>query len=91
MGDIIMTTTGDLSRNKKFVFEIAKGRRPKEIIDSQRQVVEGYKTALAAYKMAQKYDLKVRLFEAVYRVLYENLSPQAALKEMMAAPVKFDA
>ena len=90
MGDLILTTTGDLSRNKNFGIEIAKGRSPQEIIGSQRQVVEGYKTALAAFKMAQKYDLKVRLFEAVYRVLYENLSPKKALEEMMATPVKFD-
>ena len=89
MGDLILTTTGDLSRNKNFGLQIAQGKKPLEIIESQRYVVEGYKTTLAAYKLSQKYDLKVRLFEGVYFVLYENLSPQKVLQEMMSAPVKF--
>ena len=45
MGDLILTTTGDLSWNKTFGIELAKGRNAKEIIDSQRSVVEGYRTA----------------------------------------------
>lgn len=89
MGDLILTTTGDLSRNKNFGVQIAKGKKPREIIDSQRTVVEGYKTTLAAYRLAQKFDLSVRLFDGVYYILYENLAPQKVLDELMKAPVKF--
>src|SRR5690606_23758881 len=53
MGDLILTTTGELSRNKTFGIEIAKGRSPEEIIKSTRSVVEGYKTTKAAHLLAQ--------------------------------------
>lgn len=89
MGDLILTTTGDLSRNKNFGLQIAQGKSAQDIITSQRSVVEGYKTSLAAYKLAKKYDLSVRLFDGVYYILYENLSPQKVLDELMKAPVKF--
>lgn len=89
MGDLILTTTGDLSRNKQFGIQIAKGRRPQEIIESQRFVVEGYKTSLAAYKIAKSFDLSVRLFEGVYFILYNGLTPSKVLDELMKAPVKF--
>lgn len=89
MGDLILTTTGDLSRNKQFGIQIAKGRSPLEIIESQRSVVEGYKTSLAAFKIAKKFDLNVRLFEGVYHILYNNLQPSKVLDELMKAPVKF--
>lgn len=89
MGDLILTTTGDLSRNKNFGLQIAKGKKPKEIIESQRSVVEGYKTSLAAFKLAKKYDLSVRLFDGVYAILYEDLQPTKVLEELMKAPVRF--
>lgn len=89
MGDLILTTTGDLSRNKNFGLQIAQGKDAKKIIESQRTVVEGYKTSLAAFKLAKKFDLSVRLFDGVYYILYENLSPLKVLEELMKAPVKF--
>jgi glycerol-3-phosphate dehydrogenase (NAD(P)+) len=69
MGDLILTTTGGLSRNKQFGIEIAKGRKPEEIINSQRTVVEGYKTAKAAYLLAEKFEVRAKIFEGVYKVL----------------------
>jgi len=89
MGDLILTTTGELSRNKNFGLQIALGKKPETIIESQRTVVEGYKTSLAAYKLAKRFDLSVRLFDGVYFILYENFSPYKVLDELMKAPVKF--
>jgi len=90
MGDLILTTTGDLSRNKMFGMEIAKGRKPKEIIDSKRSIVEGYKTAKATYFLAQKYDIHCSIFNGIYRVLYENESPQQVIEELMNTPPRFE-
>lgn len=90
MGDLILTTTGELSRNKSFGIEIAKGRSPDEIIRSQRSVVEGYKTTKAAYLLAEKYDIRARIFSGLYMVLYEKLNPKAVLQELMKLPPKFD-
>lgn len=87
MGDLILTTTSSLSRNKTFGLEIAKGRKPSEIIASQRSVVEGYKTTKAAHKLAQEYHIRTRLFDGIYQILYNDVSPQEVIKKLMELPV----
>ena len=90
MGDLILTTTGDLSRNKSFGLEIAKGRKPEEIILSQRSVVEGYKTTKAAHYICQKYDIRAQIFTGVYEVLFENYEPSSVIKKIMKSPSRFE-
>lgn len=89
MGDLILTTTGDLSRNKVFGLELAKGRKADEIIRSQRSVVEGYKTTKAAMKLAEKYQIRTRIFSGLYQVLYENHDPRSVIDNLMTLPSKF--
>ncbi len=90
MGDLILTTTGELSRNKTFGIEIAKGRSALEIINSQRTVVEGYKTAKAVHLICEKYGIRANIFEGVYKVLYEEAIPGDVLKKLMNQPSKFE-
>ena len=90
MGDLILTTTGGLSRNKTFGLEIAKGRSPKEIIESQRTVVEGYKTSKAAHLVSEKYEVRARIFNGVYSVLYEEANPKEVIDMMMKVPSRFE-
>ena len=90
MGDLILTTTGDLSRNKSFGLEIARGRSAKEIIASQRTVVEGYKTAKAIHLVSDKYEVRASIFQGVYRVLYEDADPKEVLTKLMRQPSKFE-
>lgn len=89
MGDLILTTTSDLSRNKTFGKEIAKGRKAKDIIRSQRSVVEGYKTAGAVHKIVEKYEIRAPLFEGIYQILYNDVDPKMVLKSLMELPPKF--
>jgi len=89
MGDLILTTTSSLSRNKTFGLEIAKSdKTPEEIINSQRSVVEGYKTTKAAYNLAQKYKIRAPLFDGIYQVLYNNIPPAEVLKKLMRMPIR---
>ena len=90
MGDLILTTTGELSRNKSFGIEIAKGRKAEDIIRATKSVVEGYKTTKAAYLLAQKLDIRARIFSGLYEVLYHNVDPREVAREMMMLPPKFD-
>jgi glycerol-3-phosphate dehydrogenase (NAD(P)+) len=90
MGDLILTTTGELSRNKSFGMELAKGRTADEIIASSKSVVEGYKTAKAAYLLAKKYNIRARIFSGLYHVLYDGLDPKEVLAELMKLPPRFD-
>lgn len=90
MGDLILTSTGDTSRNKQFGIEVAKGRKPEDIIKATRSVVEGYKTTKAAFELAQKYEIRARLFQGMYMVLYQGHAPDALIREMMKLPAKFE-
>lgn len=90
MGDLILTTTGELSRNKSFGIEIAKGRKAKEIILSTKSVVEGYKTTEAAYLLAKKLNIRAKIFSGLYEVLYNNHDPKEVVSELMLQPPKFD-
>jgi glycerol-3-phosphate dehydrogenase (NAD(P)+) len=88
MGDLILTTTSDLSRNKTFGKELASGKTADEIITSRRSVVEGYKTTEAAYKLAKKYHIRSRIFDGLYRILYEGRDPKDVIKGLMDLPTK---
>lgn len=90
MGDLILTTTGELSRNKAFGIEIAKGRKPLEIISHTKSVVEGFKTAKAAFFLAEKMKIKARIFSGLYDVLYNNADPREVVQQLMLLPPKFD-
>jgi glycerol-3-phosphate dehydrogenase (NAD(P)+) len=90
MGDLILTTTSDLSRNKSFGIELAKGRKAKEIISSQRSVVEGYKTALAAHRLSEKYEIRARIFNGIFEVLYNDKEPREIIERLMLLPAKFE-
>jgi len=90
MGDLILTTTGDLSRNKSFGLEIAKGRKAAEIMKDARFVVEGYKTTEAAHLLSLKYDIKAQIFSGTYEVLYQNKDPRDIIKNLMLSPSKFE-
>jgi len=89
MGDIILSVTGHLSRNKQFGFEIASGGNPKEIINSHRFTVEGYKTTKAAYFLAEKYKIRARLTTGLYNVLYKYKDPMEEIEKLMKLPSRF--
>ena len=90
MGDLILTTTGDLSRNKAFGLEIAKGKSPEEVVKGQRTVVEGYKTTKAAHLLSIKYDVRASIFNGLYSVLYEGKKPKEVIKKIMKLPLGFE-
>jgi glycerol-3-phosphate dehydrogenase (NAD(P)+) len=90
MGDLILTTTGDLSRNKRFGLDIAAGKKPEDIINSQRTVVEGYKTSRAAHLVSVKYDIRAHIFNGLYEVLYEEKDPSHVIRKLMALPARFE-
>lgn len=90
MGDLILTTTGDLSRNKSFGLELAKGRKAEEIIRSQRSVVEGYKTAKAAHFISEQFEIRASIFNGVYEVLYKDQPPKEVITKLMQSPSRFE-
>ena len=78
LGDLVLTATGNLSRNRRFGLKIGKGE-PVERALKEIGTVEGYYTTEAVYKLSKKLNLELPITETVYRVLYENLTPQDAV------------
>lgn len=88
VGDLILTTTGALSRNRTLGLKVAEGVDPVKYLASQRAVAEGYLTAKAAWLLAQKHGVDVPITEQVYRVLHEGLPLLEAMKTLMTRAQK---
>ena len=83
MGDLVLTCTGDLSRNRSVGIELGRGRKLDEILNQMRMVAEGVKTTLSAYQLANKLGVSMPITEQMYQVLYESKDPKQAAKELM--------
>ncbi|MBK3331886.1 NAD(P)-dependent glycerol-3-phosphate dehydrogenase [Persephonella atlantica] len=88
MGDLVLTATGELSRNRKFGFLIGKGLSVEKALEEVGQVVEGVKTVKALKKLMEKNDVELPISEVVYRVVYEGFSPKEAVKILMSRQPK---
>lgn len=87
-GDLILTCTGDLSRNHTVGKKIGEGETLKEILTDMRMVAEGVKTAKSAYNLSRKLGVDMPISHEVYRILYENLSPKEAVYRLMTRDLK---
>ena len=88
LGDLIVTCTGDLSRNRMVGLKIAEGIAIDEIISSMKMIAEGIKTSQAAYKLAQKMGIEMPITTEVYRIIYEGKDPRRAVKDLMTRQLK---
>jgi glycerol-3-phosphate dehydrogenase (NAD(P)+) len=83
MGDLILTCTGDLSRNRTVGFELGKGRSLEEILGSMDMVAEGVSTSRAAHALAQKQGIEMPIVAQVHAVLFENVPARDAVEALM--------
>jgi len=83
MGDLVLTCTGDLSRNRSVGIELGKGRSLKEIMEGMQMVAEGVKTTLSAYQLTEKLGVEAPIIEQMYRILYRDKDPKQAVSDLM--------
>ena len=83
MGDLVLTCTGQLSRNRSVGFELGRGRQLGDIIGSMRAVAEGVKTTEATVELARLHGIEMPITRQVYRILRNEISPRAAIRELM--------
>jgi glycerol-3-phosphate dehydrogenase (NAD(P)+) len=88
MGDLVLTCTGGLSRNRHVGQELGKGRRLEEIVKDMREVAEGVKTTQAVKLLAEKLSVEMPITNEVYAVLYEGRSAADAANELMTRPLR---
>ncbi len=90
MGDLVLTCTGDLSRNRTVGFKIGKGMNINEITKSMNMVAEGVKTTKSTYELAKKIGVDTPITNQVYQILYEGKNPKQAVKELMSRELKLE-
>jgi glycerol-3-phosphate dehydrogenase (NAD(P)+) len=88
MGDLVLTCTGALSRNRSVGVELGKGRKLKEITESMQEVAEGIKTTASAVTLAQRHGIEMPITFQVQRILQDQISPRDAIRELMERTLK---
>lgn len=88
MGDLVLTCTGDLSRNRSVGIELGKGRKISEILKGMHAIAEGVRTTLSTWQLASKLQVPMPITEQVYKILYEEKDPGRAVTELMLRELK---
>jgi len=88
VGDLMATCYGPWSRNRSFGERVARGGRPETIVASQRQAVEGYRTAKAFHALCRKKEVEAPILEQVYGILHAGKPPLSALQDLMRRELK---
>ncbi len=84
LGDLVLTATGDLSRNRQVGLQLGQGRPAAEVIGSTTPLAEGVRCARAARALARKHGVEMPITEAVCAVLFENQQPADAVGQLLA-------
>ena len=87
-GDLILTCTGDLSRNRRVGLALGRGESLESITAGMPQVVEGVATAKAAHRLAHRLDVSTPIIDEVYGVLYEGLDVTGTVDRLMTRSLK---
>ncbi len=88
IGDLVLTCTGDLSRNRSVGLEIGRGRPVKEVLGSLTQVAEGVRTARSAYELATRHRVDMPITTGIYQLLYEDKEPRQGVVELLTRQLK---
>lgn len=88
IGDLVLTCTGDLSRNRSVGLKIGQGMGLDEITGHMTMVAEGVKTSVAAFELAKKIGVDMPIINQVYDILYKGKNPREAVRELMTRELK---
>jgi glycerol-3-phosphate dehydrogenase (NAD(P)+) len=88
LGDLVLTCTGELSRNRMVGIELARGRSLDEITGSMKMVAEGVKTTAAAVGLAKRYSVEMPIVQQMSEVLQGITAPRDAIQRLMERPLR---
>ena len=88
MGDLVLTCTGELSRNRQVGLRLGQGQKLLDILGQMKMVAEGVKTAEAVHALGQKLKVELPISTEVYNVLYGDKDPAQAVRELMTRDLK---
>jgi glycerol-3-phosphate dehydrogenase (NAD(P)+) len=88
LGDLVLTCTGDLSRNRTVGMELAKGRGLEEIVNSMKMVAEGIKTTKATVDLAAQHGVEMPISAQMFEMLHFGVAPREAIRRLMERTLK---
>jgi glycerol-3-phosphate dehydrogenase (NAD(P)+) len=88
LGDLVLTCSGELSRNRRVGIELAKGRRLAEIVGSMPMIAEGVETCAAAVALGRKFEVDLPIIQQMHAVLYAGKGPREALRDLLERSLK---
>ncbi|NBX77582.1 MAG: NAD(P)-dependent glycerol-3-phosphate dehydrogenase [Proteobacteria bacterium] len=88
MGDLILTCTGPLSRNRNFGIALGQGKSVNDALKAIGGVAEGYYTAKSAYSLSQKLKIEMPILEQSHQILYGGKNPKQAVSDLMNRELK---
>ncbi len=83
MGDLVLTCTGNLSRNRTVGLKLGQGQKLKDILADMEMVAEGVKTTKSAWTLARREEVDMPILEQVYQVLYEDKPCEQAVRDLL--------
>jgi glycerol-3-phosphate dehydrogenase (NAD(P)+) len=91
MGDLVLTCTGSLSRNRSLGVALGRGKKLDEILAETRTVAEGVKTSKSTHELAARLGIDMPITTEMVRVLYENETPAGAIQRLMTRALRAEA
>jgi glycerol-3-phosphate dehydrogenase (NAD(P)+) len=88
LGDLVLTSYGNLSRNRQVGVALGQGRKIESITATMRTVAEGVKTTKSTVNLAHKLGVEMPIVEKMYSVIYEGLRPQDAINDLLDRKLK---
>lgn len=88
LGDLVLTCTGELSRNRTVGFELGRGRELGAVLDGLGHVAEGVPTAASAHELAERLGVELPITREVYRVLFEKKPVEEAVADVLHRPLR---
>ena len=88
IGDLVLTCTGNLSRNRQVGMKLAQGLNISEIREGTKMIAEGIYTVKAAKILSKKFGINMPIIEEVYNIIYEGKNAYASVIDLMNRPLK---
>ena len=88
MGDLILTATGELSRNRRVGFRLGRGEKLADILAGRRDVAEGIRSSKSVQGLARRHQVDMPMAREVYLVLHEGKEPRQGLADLLTRPLK---
>jgi glycerol-3-phosphate dehydrogenase (NAD(P)+) len=88
IGDLVLTCTGDLSRNRTVGYKLGEGKKLADILAEMKMVAEGVRTTKSVRGLSKKHRVDMPITEQVYGLLYEDSEPKLVVRKLMSRDLK---